>query len=415
MLTWHLFVKLLVSARAGSLVRKISFLSFFSTALSVFSFLIVLFVMSGMNKSTRERIMSLDPHLVIQVYKPEISESLRKSDIMRGLELSDSAQIRNYERQDIILRTGEGQVRGVLARGLTDESLQDFMKALRKTRTLPNISLETSLETDQFELKDDEILMGSDLARSLGLFDGDYVSFVSPEALLLPSGTLPQIEKMRVSQIVTTTLPDVDSQVVFYLQGGRLSRLTQISKPEQGYEIFLKDGERADRVKSRFPISDDYKVETWMDRNSSLFFALRIEKFNIGLILTLAGLIAGSSVLTVLSLLLSSKKRDVALLRTLGLSESQTESVFVKMGMLLSLSGVFVGVFFGALAGLYIQENPLKVLPDIYYDSEIPAQVDFVLIAIVLIASVLLSYLGSKIPARMTRQLTPVTLLKAKH
>lgn len=415
MLTWHLFIKLLVSARAGSLVRRISFLSFFSTALSVFVFLIVLFVMSGMNDSTKKRIMSLEPHLVIQVLNPQMSESLRQSDILLSLESEQSAQIRPYERQDLIIRTGEGQVRGVMARGVSTESLNDLMDALRETRATSFVSYGDEEKAETFTLKEDEILMGSDLARSLGLFDGDFVSFVSPEALLLPSGTLPQIERVRVSQIITTTLPDIDSQAVFYLRGGRLSSLTQISKPEQGYEIFLENGELAERVKKKFPESTDYRIETWMDRNSSLFFALRIEKFNIGLILTLAGLIAGSSILTVLTLLLSSKKRDVALLRTLGLSEGKTENLFVRMGMLLSLSGVFLGTVLGVLAGLYIQQNPLQILPDIYYDSEIPAKVEYDLVLIVIVTGTVLSYLGSKVPAKMTRVLSPVTLLKAKH
>lgn len=415
MLTWHLFIKLLVSARAGSLVRRISFLSFFSTALSVFVFLIVLFVMSGMNVSTKKRIMSLEPHVVIQVLNPQMSESLRQSDILLSLESEQSAQIRLYERQDLILRTGEGQVRGVMARGVSTESLKDLMDALRETRATSFVTYGDGEKTEPFALKEDEILMGSDLARSLGLFDGDFVSFVSPEALLLPSGTLPQIERARISQIITTTLPDIDSQAVFYLRGGRLSSLTQISKPEQGYEIFLANGELAEKVKQKFPESADYRIETWMDRNSSLFFALRIEKFNIGLILTLAGLIAGSSILTVLTLLLSSKKRDVALLRTLGLSEGKTENLFVRMGMLLSLSGVFLGTVLGVLAGLYIQQNPLQILPDIYYDSEIPAKVEYDLVLIVIVTGIVLSYLGSKVPAKMTRMLSPVTLLKAKH
>ena len=146
-----------------------------------------------------------------------------------------------------------------------------------------------------------------------------------------------------------------------------------------------------------------------------LFFALLMEKTMIGVFLGLAGLIASSSILTVLALLMSQKKRDIAIIKTLGLSQKKTLWLFTRMGLWISGGALAVGALLGLGISFYLQFHPVNVLPNIYYDSSIPALVDFRFVFVVLFIAGLLAFLGSYIPARTTLKIQPAILLREKN
>ena len=135
----------------------------------------------------------------------------------------------------------------------------------------------------------------------------------------------------------------------------------------------------------------------------------------IGTFLGLAGLIASSSILTVLALLMSQKKRDIAIVKTLGLSQRKTLWLFTKMGLWISGGAVITGTVLGIGISLFIQYNPVNILPNIYYDSSIPAFVNFNFVYVVLLVAGLLAFFGSYLPARATLKIQPAILLKQKN
>ena len=140
-----------------------------------------------------------------------------------------------------------------------------------------------------------------------------------------------------------------------------------------------------------------------------------MEKSIIGVFLGLAGLIASSSILTVLVLLLSQKRKDIALIKTLGLSQRKTLWLFTKMGLWISSCAITLGALLGVSISLYLQFNPVNVLPNIYYDSSIPALVDFSFVAVVMGISFILAFFGSYLPARATLKIQPAILLRQKN
>ena len=146
-----------------------------------------------------------------------------------------------------------------------------------------------------------------------------------------------------------------------------------------------------------------------------LFFALKMEKLMIGTFLGLAGLIASSSILTVLVLLMSQKKRDIAIIKTLGLSQKRTLWLFTKMGLWISGGAIGLGSILGIGTSLYIEHNPVNILPNIYYDSSIPASVNYYFVLVVLIVAGLLAFFGSYLPAKATLKIQPAILLKQKN
>lgn len=416
MLVWHFFRHFIFSKRAGALVKRISWLSVIGIAISVTAFLVVLFVMNGMNATIKKRIMGLEPHLYVHVSGVTSAKLLETLPVYQRIQENSENKAYIYETQDVIIRTQDGQFRGGLARGVSKASLSYFMEQLQKMEKKVHNEDSPAYFWDPQDVPGaGEIIIGVDLAHTLGVFEGDYVTIVSPSGLLLPPGETPKFERVRIKRIVTTSLSEVDAQYVFYQRGLTLNSLVNEGMRKLGVEVWLADESQVDEVKEDLLKFNDVSVETWMDRNSALLYALKLEKLTIGTFLGLAGMIAASSILTVLSLLLSQKRRDIAILRTIGYSAQQTVQTFTKLGFLLASSGVLVGVVLGTGLGLYLQAFPLQITQSqIYYDPSISALVDYGLIFSVLIVSGIICWLGSYIPARTASEVEPSDALRMK-
>ncbi len=414
MLVREFFSHFIFSKRAGALVKRLAWLSVGAIALSVTAFLVVLFVMNGMNASIHKRILSLEPHLYVSVNGVNKGSILELHPVFQRLKENPLNKSYVYETQDVILRTMDGQFHGAIARGVSEESLKFMVEQIHQTEE------HKKRDNVQFWSSEDlpgkgEVIVGVDLARSLGVFEGDYLTVVPPEGLLLPPGESPKFEKVRVSKIITTNLSDLDSQFVFYQRGATLNSLDSAASRKVGIEVWTPDGKNLNDLKREVEKFSDVTAETWMDRNSVLFFALRLEKLIIGIFLGLAGLIAATSILSVLALLMSQKKRDIAILKTLGLSDKRTVKIFTQMGMMLAAFGLIPGVIFGTAISFYIEKNPVNILPDIYYDSQIPALVDTNLIWGVLVVGFLVCLGGAWYPARTSSKIQPAQALRIKN
>jgi lipoprotein-releasing system permease protein len=396
--------KLILSPRSGSLMRRISFLSFFAVLLSVMVFLIVLFVMNGMNKSIQSRIIVLDPNITAY-FKDSEEVKLDENPMYHGL---------RFDSYDLIVRTVDGQFRGANAVGYKQEDFQfwtDKLAALRKK----NRDIRLYEEESTSELSEGEIAIGVDIARSLGLLEGDQVNLIPIETLLLSQTERPLFEKVTIKKIITSDLPDLDANAVFFNRDLSLKTFRASLSKVSGYHFWLKNQDDLDTAVTELKTHSFKSVETWKEKNSSLFFALLMEKTMIGIFLGLAGVVASTSILTVLALIMSQKQSDIAILKTLGLSNRKTLLLFTQMGLWISLSAISVGTILGLLVSYYLEKNPLQVLPHIYYDASIPAYVDLRFAGLVLVVSTILAFLGCYFPSRSTLQIQPAILLKQKN
>ncbi len=404
-MTWDFFVGYLLGKRSGSVIRRIAWISLIAVAISVAALILVMSVMRALNQSIEDRTLAVDPHLVLS-YQGGNSvkdfESHPSSKIVK-----DHSEWKNYyvESQDLILRTVEGRFRGAVGRGMSAEGLSFLFREVDRVQ-------KREFDPTTLDLEPGEVVVGVDLARGLGLFEGDTLLIVPPEGLLLPIGERPPLERVRVKRILATNLAEVDSQVVFFNYETSLKALRKSLSRKLELHIWTDFPNSADATKETFLQFPNLKVETWKERNSALFHALRLEKAVIGLFLTLASLVAGFSLLSVLGLLISQKKSDIGILQAMGMSASHVSDLFLKMGLILSSVGLLSGVVLGSALSLYLEFYPLRILPDIYYDNDIPAQLEVRFVLGVVMIGMGLSFFGMKMGAKGILRLSPTQCLK---
>ncbi len=425
-----LFKKLVLSKRAGNLVRRISRLSMVSIGVSTFAFLLIIFIMNGMNQSIESRVISLEAHLTVLPKSRVSIKEIEIDPLVTKIKELPIERFSYFDTQDVIVRTMDGQFKGAIAQGFVRKSFENLnqkIKEQNEKHLKHNFSTDPPMWQEMDIPEANEILIGVDLARSLGVFEGDFLMVLPPESLLLASGESPVFEKVKIKKILSTNLADLDSQYVFYMRDLTLASLKNSLSRQVGIEIWLKDamtsGAYQDMLNDWLTDTKNdgkkgitgWTIQTWMDRNSALFYALKLEKFMIGLFLGLAGLIASFSILTVLALLISQKKRDIAMLRTLGLSQKMAVRYFIQIGVSLSFVGVSIGAVLGLLVGYGLERYPVNVLPDIYYDSTIPARVSLFLFFAVVAVSLLVAFLGSYLPTKTIEKISPAEILRMKN
>lgn len=361
--------------------------------MGVAALIIILSVMNGFNRTIRSRMLNVEPHLVImQKGVPSNSELSNMEKIVASVSKSGIENIERFENQTMILRSTEGVFGGAVAKGIDTDSMYAMQKRIwqsLKKDTAPPVR-------ESSELADNELILGVDLARGLGIFEGDEVVVVPPENLLLPKGEVPRLSKFKVKSLLNTQMPDFDSKFMFY-NIDRVNEKTKSIGRETGYEIRLNDPYEADRVKGKLK-EKGIDAQTWGERDTSLFFALKIESYAMSLFLTLAVLITSFSIVTVMVLLMSQKRQDIGMFMALGLSVRKTRMVFLKVGLLLSYLGIAAGVVIGAGVCIFMELHPMELLPDIYTDSTLPAKLTPGILGFVLGMSTLIAVLGSTLP-----------------
>ncbi|HRK08687.1 MAG TPA: ABC transporter permease [Pseudobdellovibrionaceae bacterium] len=404
---FEFFQRFLLSRRAGALVRSIAWISMTGIAVGVFALITVVSVMHGFHDSIRARLLAAEPHLVL---RGADLPQLERADLESAL-AEFSAKAYPVEWQDVVIRTADGVFSGAEAKGLSREAIESLMESVSEAAHRESV--------DVPELGKGRVLLGVDLARGMGVFEGDKVTVISPEALLLPEGEAPRFERVTVDRLVMTNVADVDAKLFVYEPGQSLLGLSgEAASLSRGWEIWLQRPglapEAQAKLLNKWPElkGQTHWVQTWGERNSTLFQALRLEIFAIGLFLGLSTLIAGFSIVTVLLILITHKTKEIGLLMALGLSRSEVRSLFTRIGLLLTGCGVGAGSILGVAFCFWLDSRKSSILPDFYYDTTIPAHVDPLFVTLVVTLALGLGFFASWFPSRRVTDLMPAEAMR---
>ncbi len=407
MLSFEFFHRFLISRRAGSLVKTISRISITGIWLGVMALIVVVSVMNGFNRSIRDRLLEVEPHLVIDFNEIDQADQILGHPVYEKLKKFDTQLVAPISHQDVILRTSDGFVQHAVGNGVTRERLLQLLEFANQKAGQVDEDLKEKIEN----LGAGEVILGVGLADMIGLFREDTMVIIPPENLLLPSSEIPTLSRGTVKGFLLTDVERIDDRSFYYILDQSFPRLRKTAGRSIALEVWLKDAEQADWIKSELAMAD-LSIETWKERNASLFFALKIEKFVVSFLVGLSTMIAGLSIISVMVLLLTQKRKDVGNLLAMGMTKRDTKNTFVSIGMFLSLFGVLGGLISGVILAMMVDRFSDDVLPAFYQETNIPAEVQIWQVGSIVLIAVAFSYFALNVTMKRLSSFKPSEILR---
>jgi lipoprotein-releasing system permease protein len=371
--------------------------------LGVAALIVVLAVMTGFQDGIRDKIISANPHLLIFQSGAGLADADGVATRVRTVRGVRSAT--PFVLQQALFTTEGGGSHGGLVRGvaLHDPSvLADLKRQVKSGALTPLLDGRPN------------ILLGVELARTLGVVPGDAITVISPKGAMTAVGMVPRMRRFTVAGTVQIGMYEYDASIA-YLGLDVAREFADLPAGVTGLEVKLDDPFDAKRVGAAISrnLGFAFWIRDWMDMNRNLFAALQLEKLALFVIVTIIVLVAAFAIIGHLVLLVAEKRKEIGVLKAIGASASSITLVFFCVGMLISVAGTVAGSVVG-LALIWVQ-NTYKIIRlagDVYQIDHLPMKLsplDFVLIVG---ATLLLSFLATVLPARRAGALSPVDVLR---
>jgi lipoprotein-releasing system permease protein len=401
--------------RAGRATRRNGFISFISgvsmlgIALGVAALIIVLSVMNGFQKEVRDRMLGVVSH--IEIYAPG------------GGVLPDANKTIEEARRnpEVIGAAPFIAAQSLLARG--EDMRGAIMRGIDPAREPEVTDLAANMKEVLSRLKPGEfgIVLGAELARTLGVREGDPVTMIAPGGQVTPAGVVPRLKQMTVVGTFDSGHFEYDSGLAL-LHEDDAARIFRLEGPT-GVRLKLKDLHKAPEVAAELTqtLSGHPVVRDWTQQNRTWFAAVQVEKRMMFIILTLIVAVAAFNLVSTLVMTVTDKRADIAILRTLGASPGSIMGIFVVQGAAVGVIGTLAGLVLGLAVAFNIDvivpfiENLLHVsfLPrDIYLISRMPSepqQSDIVPIAVI---SLILAFVATIYPSWRASRVNPAEALR---
>jgi len=402
--------------RAGRATRRNGFISFISgvsmlgIALGVAALIIVLSVMNGFQKEVRDRMLGVVSH--IEIFSPY---GTALPDVARTLaEVRANPQVIGaapFIGTQALLARGE-DMKGAIVRGI-DPALEGEVTDL--AAGMKNGAL-ARLVPGEFG-----VVLGRDLARQLGVQQGDKVTLVAPSGQVTPAGVVPRLKQMTVVGTFDSGHYEYDAGLVM-LHVEDAARIFRLEGPT-GIRLKLKDLHQAREVGAQLAgtLSGELLIRDWTRQNRNWFAAVQLEKRMMFIILTLIVAVAAFNLVSTLVMTVTDKRADIAILRTLGASPGSIMGIFVVQGAAVGV----IGTLSGLLLGLGVAFNIDVIVPalesllqasflpkDIYLISRMPSEPlasDIVPIGVI---SLVLAFVATIYPSWRASRVNPAEALR---
>lgn len=395
------------SARRQRLASVIAVASMLGMMIGVASLITVLAVMNGFSAEMRTRILALVPHGYVESTEPlkdwpAIAEQINT--------VPEVVAVSPYWLEKVLL-AGEGVVQGAQ------------MKAVDINAERHISSVAQAMTRGAFDTLDQSFaaVLGAGLARALRVSVGDRITVTLPRLTVTPLGVFPRTKSLKV-----VGLFEVGAQMdsyQFYVSLATAQRLLSAKGQVGGLQVRTVDLYDAPQVLAKVAsaLGADYKVTDWSQTQGSLFRAVKMEKIMVTLLLFSVVAVAAFNIISTLALSVTEKRGDIAVLRALGASRGGILLTFLIHGLALSALGIFLGVAVGVALALNIAGLTRAVEqwfgvhlfdPSVYFIAELPAQLHWQDVALVVMVSVALSFFASLYPAWRAATVAPAEVLR---
>lgn len=397
--------------RARQKQAFISLISILSTAgvtVGVMALIVVIAVMAGAQSEFRSRILGVDSHAILMRYGGEIEDYRGLIDQVQREEGVLSARPFIYTQS--MLRSAAGAsgavLKGVDPPSETEIAIDGMGEAFRK--------LYPQGWEDSHADHVAPIVIGKELGRKLSVVEGDTVYLISFRGTVSPIGHVPAMNRFRVAGFFASGMYQFDEAYAFV----RLSdaqRILKLGDTVSGIEIRVNDIYQADQVAERIKkkLGFPYWTKDWMQMNANLFFALKLEKTAMFIILTLIVLVAAFNIASTLIMMVMKKTKDIAILKAMGASDGSIMRIFVIKGMVIGGFGTILGVVLGIVLCFVLKHYPFIKLPgNIYYFTTLPVQLQIADVLTIALSAIGICFLATLYPARQAARLNPVDAIR---
>ena len=311
-------------------LKVISIFSFLGIMLGVAILIIVMSVMNGFKTDLTNKILGLNPHIIVESNGFKIDNKFI-SNLKK--KFKDINVARTYSGEGIVI--SNENAKGIIIKGI-DEKSKNSVNFLNKHISNLNSN----------KLEKNTAFIGSELAFNLDLKVGDKINLMSSAFVATPFGGLPKQEIFIVRGIFNTGFYEFDKNFVFL---NLLDSLSIFNKElnDQNLEIYIKNPMEADAMKQKIQkINQNFFVYSWSDLNKSFFSALKVERNVMFIILTLIVVVAAFNIISGLTILIKNKTKEIAILKTLGLSNNSIKKSFFLTGFTIGFFATLSGIFF---------------------------------------------------------------------
>lgn len=409
-LQWRIARRYLSSSRGKGFLSLITLIAIGGVAVGVMALIVVIGVMSGLQEDLREKILGANAHGIV-LERSAVGRMEAWHSVL-NLVANDPAVV--AAAPFIYTEVGLNPPGGSYSEGAILRGLPSDEAALAVTE------IDEHLISGRMPFGDTSsgrpgIVLGVSLADRLGLFPGEPVTVVAFQgAELTPTGIQPQMRLFEVTGIFKTGLYQYDTKFS-YIDLEQAQGLLRMEGTVTGVEFNVVDpwrsGEVADRLSQELGFG--YRVEDWQEQNASLFSALKLEKFAMGIILLLIVLVASFNIISTLIMVVRDKVREIGILRTMGLRGSDITRIFVLQGVVIGLVGTTLGTVGGLAVSWALDTYEFITLPgDVYFIDRLPVSMNPRDVGFIIAASLVISFLATLYPARQAARYTPVEAIR---
>jgi len=423
-MSFEFFISLryLRAKRKQIFVSIITFISIAGIFLGVAALIIVLAVMNGFENDLRNKILGINSHVVLMQYTGAMNDYqkvLTEVEQVEGVVAStpfifSQAMLRN-----------EGRTSGVILRGMSVDSAFKVINLGKMHEG--NIDYLSERQRSTIGLGKDKsvlpgIVIGKELAKNMGLLLFDPVSIISPMGISTPMGMVPKMKRFVVVGIFDSGFYEYDSTLA-YVSLRDCQDFLNLGERVTGLEIKVNDIYKANIIaksiekKLGFP----FWARNWMEMNKNLFSALKLEKRVMFIILSLIVLVAAFNIICTLIMIVMEKSKDIAILKSMGATSASIMKIFIYQGVTIGAIGTLMGCIGGLAVALNLEKLSVsienlfgfKILPgDVYYLSQLPSQVNYSDVVIIIIGTMLICFLSTIYPSRRASKLDPAEALR---
>lgn len=395
----------LKSRKSNRILSFISGVSVLGIVLGVATLIVVISVMSGFSDNLKNRILGANAHIVVNRMDVSPIEDWRtvKQQIAS---VEGVTGVSPFIISQVLL-TSQNNVAGSVIRGVNaaDEMKVTTIAKFMKEGAFSDLNIKSEVPM---------IALGKELAANLGVVVGDNITMVSPLGKKGPFGITPKMKHFQVCGVFDTGMYEYNNTLA-YINMSAAQDFFGMSDVVSGFSVGTVNFDYAPDIAANIQKKLDfpYWSRDWISMNQNLFSALKLEKYAMFIILTLIIIVASFNVISMITVTVKDKKRDIAILRAMGASESSISGIFKRQGMIIGVTGTIIGNLLGLAICVVLMKFKIISLPaDVYFMDRIPVKIEVMTFVVVSFCSLLITYLAGLFPARQSAKLDPVEALR---